>query len=61
MALSDAAGALSCVTYVYHCGLCVCRQAVAAAEAYIQQQGLDDVQVEVETRTLDELREVSGA
>lgn len=35
------------------------RQAVAAAEAYIQQHGLDDVQIEVETRTMDELREVS--
>lgn len=36
------------------------RQAVAAAEAYIQQHGLDDVQVEVETRNLQELQEVGG-
>jgi hypothetical protein len=57
----DSAGAVLCVTCVHHCGLCVCRQAVAAAEAYIQQHGLDDVQIEVETRTLDELREVSRA
>lgn len=35
------------------------RQAVAAAEAYIQQHGLDDVQIEVETRTMEELQEVS--
>jgi hypothetical protein len=40
------------------CGDVDCRQAVAAAEAYIQQHGLDDVQVEVETRTLGELQEV---
>jgi hypothetical protein len=33
---------------------------VAAAEAYIQQHGLHDVQVEVETRTLQELQEVRG-
>jgi hypothetical protein len=36
----------------------LCRQAVAAAEGYIQQQGLHDVQIEVETRTLEELHEV---
>jgi hypothetical protein len=31
---------------------------VAAAEAYIQQHQLDGVQVEVETRTLEELQQV---
>lgn len=49
--------------YCFSTDVCVdvdCRQAVAAAEAYIQQQGLDDVQVEVETRTLGELQEVSS-
>lgn len=35
-----------------------CSQAVAAAESFIQQQGLSDVQVEVETRTQDELQQV---
>lgn len=33
-------------------------QAVAAAEAYIRAHSLEDVQVEVETRTLDELQQV---
>lgn len=42
----------------YGCAVHVCRQAVAAAEAYIKQHGLDDVQIEVETRTLEELQEV---
>ena len=31
---------------------------MAAAEAYIQQQGLDDVQIEVETTNLQEVQEV---
>eukprot|EP00882_Tetradesmus_deserticola_P026753 GHRQ01029543.1.p1 GENE.GHRQ01029543.1~~GHRQ01029543.1.p1 ORF type:complete len:254 (+),score=112.15 GHRQ01029543.1:635-1396(+) len=33
-------------------------QAVAAAEAYIQQHGLDGVQVEVETSNLDQVQQV---
>ncbi|KAF6263340.1 Quinolinate phosphoribosyl transferase [Scenedesmus sp. NREL 46B-D3] len=33
-------------------------QAVAAAEAYIQQHGLDEVQVEVETSSLDQVQQV---
>jgi len=35
-----------------------CRQAVTAAESYIQQHGLDDVQIEVETTSLEEVQEV---
>jgi hypothetical protein len=37
---------------------CACSQAVAAAEAYIQQHGLHDVQVEVETSSLDQVQQV---
>lgn len=34
------------------------RQAVTAAESYIQQHGLDDVQIEVETTSLEEVQEL---
>jgi hypothetical protein len=39
--------------------LCACSQAVAAAEAYIQQHSLNDVQVEVETSSMEQVQQVS--
>jgi hypothetical protein len=36
-----------------------CRKAIAAAEAYISQHGLGEVQVEVETCSLEQVQQVN--